>query len=225
MMMKSRILYEDSEFLVCYKPAGLSSQTAKVGEADLVSEIRNYLKSPYAGLINRLDQPVEGLVLVATNPRAAKELSAQMNAGRIQKLYYAVAAGIPDPPEGTLIDFLIRDGRTNLSVVCEEGGKDVKKAVLDYRVVSGGEASLLEILLKTGRHHQIRVQLSHAGYPILGDTKYGTEESVMLSREKKVTSIALCAAKLEFLHPKSGKKLSFSVKPEGTVFLPYIGSV
>ena len=237
--MKTKILFEDKFIMVCYKPAGLPTQTASV----MAPELKNYLrrssgngtKEPYVGLVHRLDQPVEGLLVFGKTQRAAAALSAQLNDGTLHKTYLAVTEGIPEEKEAVLTDYLWKDGRDNSSRIVPEGTKGAKRAELSYRVVavksgsateqegSAAEAesddgadrhgglALLEIDLKTGRHHQIRVQMAHMGCPLLGDRKYGKSSQT-------VRNPALCASKLTFKHPQTGKIMEFAVEPEGEVF-------
>ena len=137
------ILYEDSQILVCYKEAGLPVQSARVGVKDLVSIVKNYLwerngqrEEPYLGVIHRLDQPVEGVLVFAKTPKAARELSAQVSDGRMKKIYHAVVrepAEKYNTKEGTLTDHLLTDKKTNSARVVPEGSKGAKQARLDYR--------------------------------------------------------------------------------------------
>lgn len=223
-VMKTQILYEDQDSIVCYKPAGIAVQTAGISQQDMVSELKNYLakqgkKNPYVGVVHRLDQPVSGVLVFARNQAAAASLSAQVQDGRMEKIYRAYVYGTFDETdkEGTLEDILYKDAKTNMSRVVLPGSKEAKfgkKAKLSYKVIRetsvGEEAySELEIKLHTGRHHQIRVQLSHTGHPILGDTKYGTSESAELSA-KVENGLKLCAYKLSFIHPKTKKEVEFT---------------
>lgn len=218
--MKTKIIFEDNLILVCFKPAGLPTQTASVMAQDMVSELKNYLrkssgsgtKEPYVGLVHRLDQPVEGLLVFGKTQRAAAALSAQLNDGTLHKTYLAVTEGIPEKKEAVLTDYLLKDGRDNSSRVVPEGTRGAKRAELSYHVMSvkSGNA-LIEIDLKTGRHHQIRVQMAHMGCPLLGDRKYGRASQT-------VRNPALCVAKLLFRHPQTGKMMEFAVEPEGDAF-------
>ncbi len=220
--MKTKVIYEDNEVLVCYKPAGLAVQTGRIGQADMVSELKNYLKktqkNPYLGLVHRLDQPVEGLLVFGKTQKATAVLSSQLQKGTLNKRYYAVVCGKPTSDSGELVDYLNKSADNKAEIVTEKEGK---KAVLQYKVLENGvcceensenqrmEYTLLEVHIDTGRFHQIRAQLSHAGCPILGDQKYGTEASARLSRELSVRNVALCACEVEFVHPASGEKVSF----------------
>lgn len=219
-----KILLEDKDQIVVHKPAGLATQTARLGEKDLVSEIKNHLSKeqktagPYVAVINRLDQPVEGIVLFAKNAKAAAVLTAQMQNGVMQKYYYAAVCGHMEQPKDRLTDYLEKDGRSNLSKVVSQGSPTGKKAMLDYEVLTTvGNMQLVRIHLLTGRHHQIRVQFSHKGHPLIGDTKYGSEESIALGRELYVRTPALCAYCLEWEHPVTKKTLKVLTEPEHMV--------
>ena len=172
---------------------------------------------PYLGVIHRLDQPVEGVVVFALNPKAAAALNRQMTSGQIRKTYLAVTAGDLPGKEGELEDWLKKDGRTNTSRAVKEGTEGAKKAMLYWKLLETKETvdemrSLLEIRLETGRHHQIRVQMAYAGMPLVGDRKYNPCQN---GREP----LALCSAKLGFWHPVTKKQMEFQVKPVGSAFL------
>lgn len=220
--MNLHILFEDKDIIVCYKPSGLPTQTAKLGAADMVSLLKNYLyknqkekKEPYVAVIHRLDQPVEGLLVFAKTPFAAKELSKGMQGAGFGKYYKAVLCGRPLEKSGRLEDYLVKDGKTNTSRICTVNEKDAKKAVLTYEVLSEAEGKcLVQVKLDTGRHHQIRVQMANMGCPIWGDTKYNPQNVI----DKAWKQIALCAYKLEFIHPKTKKKMLFEIEPKGDGF-------
>lgn len=218
--MNLRILHEDEHVIVCYKPAGIATQTAKMGSQDMESLLKNYLykkerKMPYIAVIHRLDQPVEGVLVFAKTSFAAKELNKGLQGAGFGKYYKAVVCGIPKEQKATLEDYLVKDGKTNTSRVCAKDENEAKKAVLAYEVLKQTEdKSLLKIKLETGRHHQIRVQMANMGCPIWGDTKYNSGEIV----DKSWKNIALCAYHLEFVHPKTKKKMVFEVEPEGEGF-------
>lgn len=220
--MKEHIIYEDKDILVCHKPAGLATQTGKVGQKDLVSELKNYLgNAPYLGLIHRLDQPVEGLLVFAKSPFAAKELSRQVTDRILNKTYFAVVSGKGFPKEIKLVTYMLKDSKTNRSRVADEGEAGAKRAELSVKTIAYKEetdTALLQVVLYTGRHHQIRVQLADAGFPLLGDSKYGTEETVQRSKELGVRNVALCACSLSFQHPKTGKHMEFLIEPAGEIF-------
>lgn len=216
-----KIVYEDKDQIVIHKPAGVATQTARLGEKDLVSEVKNHIakesgsSNPYVAVINRLDQPVEGIVLFAKNAKAAAALTSQLQDGTMQKFYYAVVAGQMDMPEGTLIDYMEKDARSNLSRVVSEASRNAKKAILSYEVKANLEKmQLLQIQLLTGRHHQIRVQFSHRKHPLIGDTKYGSPESISLSREVQARVPSLCAFCLKWKHPVTKKEVCVEIQPD-----------
>ena len=217
--MDKMIVYEDNVLLIIHKPAGIATQTSRVGQADVESELKNYRKrkgeDTYIGVIHRLDQPVEGLLVFAKNQSAAEKLSRQIQDNTLKKSYLALIQGeLLENTGGKLTDFLQKDNRTNLSSVVKEGTKGAKKAVLDWKCVrtfQGKGCSMVEIELSTGRHHQIRAQFANAEMPLLGDMKYGTDASKALSKQLGITNTALLAHKLELLHPKSGKYLKFKI--------------
>lgn len=256
--MRTQIVYEDRDLLVIWKPAGLAAQTARVGQADVVSELKNYLAAaggsggrPYLGIIHRLDQPVEGLLVFAKNKNAAAALTRQLGGaeeGLLNKRYYAVVCGKPPRPEGLLVDYLRKgaDGRAEVADVpaaeknlreggCTGGGKapatekslaadGFRRAVLRYRLLQtvealpGREISLVEIRLETGRFHQIRAQMAKAGTPLLGDLKYGSRESADCGERLGIGSVALCAGRIDLMHPATGKSMCFERKPVGKAF-------
>ena len=219
-----KILYEDKDQIVIHKPAGVATQTARLGEKDLVSEVKNHIAkeegkpNPYIAVINRLDQPVEGIVLFAKNARAAAELSRQMQDGSMKKYYLAAVFGHMDKQKDMLTDYLEKDSRTNSSHVVPVTSKDAKKATLEYNVLATfGKMQFVRVHLLTGRHHQIRVQFSHREHPLVGDTKYGNADSMELSREANAKVPALCAYQLVWKHPVTGKEMNVSVSPEHPV--------
>lgn len=210
--MNLSILYEDEDILVCHKPAGVAVQTKRLGQADMESLLKNYRvekgETPYIGVVHRLDQPVEGVMVFAKTKEAAAALNRQIAAKLADKYYYAMVDGVPERKKGTLEDYLVRDGRTNTSAVVTRGTPEAKRAELSYEVVEQKEGrAILRIRLETGRHHQIRVQLAHAGMPIVGDRKYNFKENITPSEG----GLRLCSYKIGFRHPKSHKNLAFEI--------------
>lgn len=228
--MRTTIIYEDDHIIIAHKPAGLATQTAKVGQQDMVSELKNYLaskqkgKAPYLGVIHRLDQPVEGLLVFAKEKQAAASLTKQLGNGTLHKQYYAMLCGKPSQESGELVDYLYKNNEGKAQIVTgrQEQYPDAKKAVLQYRILkemsTDKQIYMADIHIDTGRFHQIRAQMAHAGMPLLGDSKYGSEASILLSREQGIRNVALCAYRLELMHPVTGAKLSFSAEPEGKAF-------
>ena len=217
--MNLNILFEDAHVIVCYKPSGIPTQTAKLGQQDMESMLKNHLKGGYVGVIHRLDQPVEGVLVFAKTPQAAKELNKQLQSDDFGKFYKAVLWGMPKQEKATLEDYLVKDGKTNTSRVGKVTEKDAKKAILEYEVIGRGQDDgkdicLVKVKLGTGRHHQIRVQMANMGCPIWGDAKYNTASV----QDRRFRQIALCAYKLEFVHPKTKKKMMFEIEPQGEGF-------
>lgn len=216
-MNELEILFEDASILVCYKPSGVAVQTKRFGEQDMESLLRNYLarkgEKPYIGIVHRLDQPVEGVMVFAKSPKAAAELNRQMQQRGFGKYYYAVVTGTLRQQKGTLTDYLKKDGRTNTSSVTDAKAAGAKRAVLSYEVLgSRNGQSLVQVRLETGRHHQIRVQMAHAGCPLIGDKKYGANEA------SGMQGIALCSYHIDFIHPVTGKKLLYEITPKSSFF-------
>lgn len=219
----SCILYEDAQILVCHKPQGLAVQSAGFGKMDLESGLKNYLaekhpgKLPYLGLVHRLDQPVEGLVVFGKTPQAAADLSRQITEGKMEKDYLAISTHLPKERQGILEHTLVKDGRKHISQVVPDGTKGGKRARLAYQLLEEkNEECLLEIHLFTGRHHQIRVQMAAAGMPLLGDRKYNPEEC-----GENAKNLALCAYRLSFVHPKNKRPVRFEIQPENPAFWPF----
>ncbi|MCM1025041.1 MAG: RluA family pseudouridine synthase [Roseburia sp.] len=238
--MKTEIVYEDRDLLVIWKPAGLATQTAKIGQADVVSELKKYLatagsreSSPYLGVVHRLDQPVEGLLVFAKNRKTAAALTRQLGGeeGALNKQYYAVICGKPSQPEGRLVDFLRKgaDGRAEAATRGENIPNGYRRAALRYKLLQtveafpGQEISLVEIELETGRFHQIRAQMANAGTPLLGDMKYGSEASRSCGGRLGIREAALCAWRIVLTHPATGKDLCFERRPTGRAFTYFEG--
>lgn len=167
--MDKMIVYEDSVLLIVHKPAGIATETAKIGQADLVSELKNYRKKKgedtYIGIVHRLDQPVEGLLVFAKDARTARKLSDSLQKGSLTKKYVALTAGVPQTQEGVLTDFLVKDGRTNLSKVVLADTPGAKEASLSWKLLAhNDDVSLLEIELFTGRHHKFGCRWHMQGF-------------------------------------------------------------
>ena len=225
--MSVEILYEDKDIIVCVKPYGMPVQGDKSRDVDLLSYLKNHVfeeeemeEEPYLAMIHRLDRPVGGVMVFAKNQEAAANLSDQIQDGTMVKFYQAVLTGeLPDEC-GMLMDYLVRDGKTNMSKVVQKGTKGAKKAQLEYEVLDvfetdKGILSYVLIELITGRHHQIRVQMASRGCGIYGDTKYNP---LFAKTKKEYQQIALFATRLEFVHPKTGEHMVFKREPEGAAF-------
>ena len=219
--MGLNILFEDDHVLVVKKDAGTPVQAGKLRMMDLQGLIKNELYrrnrkggEPYLGLIHRLDHPVEGVMVFAKTPFAAGALSEQVTDGRMKKHYLALLCGKPSEDSGKLVDYLVKDGRTNTSSVVKEQNKDAKRAELNYQVLKRYEdTTLVEVELITGRHHQIRVQMANAGWPLYGDTKYNPKFQDVMEH----VQTALCAYKLSFVHPKTKKVMEFCIEPDNSM--------
>lgn len=215
-MNKLKILYEDNHIIVAEKPPNIPSQADKTEDQDMLTIIKEYLKEKYnkpgnvyLGLVHRLDRPVGGVMVFAKTSKAAARLSEQVRNKVFKKEYLAIVDGKPKKEKDTLEDYLLKNEKTNTSKVVKEGTKNSKYAKLDYEFIKYNEEinlSLLKILLHTGRHHQIRVQLSNMGHSICGDQKYGTR-----GRGKQ---ISLWAYKLTIEHPITKEAISFTNLPE-----------
>lgn len=223
------ILFEDNDIIICRKPAGVATQTKRLGQQDMESLLKNYRakkgEPPYIGIVHRLDQPVEGLMVFAKNQQAAAHLSKQVQDRVIGKYYYAVSVQELDPyyAEGVLEDYLVTDKKTNFTQAVDmeelkrqgkEIPKDAKYAKLEWkRVKMTIFHSLFDIKLHTGRQHQIRVQMANAGCPLVGDSKYGEAGAK--------NQLALCSYKLEFEHPSKKSPMRFEIQPLGKVFVEF----
>ena len=198
------LVYLDEAVVVCVKPSGVKSTDEPGGVPELVREA---LGNPRASVrtVHRLDQVVSGLMVLARTEKAASELSRQIREDEFQKEYMAVVHGLPEK-EGTLKDLLYRDKARRMTMVATEMAKGVQEAVLDYQVIaSNADMSRVKIQLHTGRTHQIRVQFSSRGYPLVGERKYSLLEDGC--------TIALWSHKLGFRHPTTGEPMAFEKEP------------
>lgn len=215
-MQDLKVIYEDNHIIVVEKKPNIPSQADKTEDIDMLSIVKSYIKEKYQkpgnvylGLIHRLDRPVGGIMIFAKTSKAASRLSNEVREKVFKKKYLAVVDGKLDKKEGVLEDYLYKDERNNISKVVKKEKKNAKYAKLEYKVLKYNkikDLSLLEINLHTGRHHQIRVQLSNMGHSIFGDQKYGTR-----GRGKQ---IALWAYELTIIHPTTKEKMTFTDMPE-----------
>ena len=215
-MQKLKVIYEDNHIIVVEKIPNIPSQSDKTGDVDMLTIIKSYLKEKYnkpgnvyLGLVHRLDRPVGGVMVFAKTSKAASRLSEQVRNKKFKKEYLTIIDGKLENKSGTLEDYLLKNEKNNISKVVKEGVKNSKYAKLDYEELKYNEEinlSLLKILLHTGRHHQIRVQLSNIGHSICGDQKYGTR-----GRGKQ---ISLWAYKLTIQHPITKEEMIFVDLPE-----------
>ena len=201
--MDINILHHDKDIVVCVKPIGISSENTEKGDGlpDLLME---QLGEKYIATLHRLDVGVGGIMAYALNQKSAAFLSKEISEGRFDKRYFARVYGCPEEKEGIYEDLLFKDSGKNKSFVVKKERRGVKKAKLSYNVLEKGEStSLVDILLFTGRSHQIRVQFSSRNMPLIGDGKYGAKDN-----EK---NIALMCHGLEFSHPKTKEKMKFDI--------------
>lgn len=215
-MNNLKIIYEDNHIIVVEKIPNIPSQGDKTGDIDMLEIIKKYIKEKYnkpgnvyLGLVHRLDRPVGGVMVFAKTSKAASRLSEEVRSRQLKKEYLVVVDGKFEKNKDTLEDYLLKNQQKNISKVVKEGTKNSKFAKLDYETLkynSEIDLSVLKVLLHTGRHHQIRVQLSSRGHSIYGDQKYGTR-----GRGKQ---IALWAYKLTIIHPITKKEMTFTSIPE-----------
>lgn len=200
-----QVVYEDNHIIIVYKESGEIVQGDKTGDTPLAEMVKAYIKEKYAkpgavflGVVHRLDRPVCGLVVFARTSKALSRLNDMFRKGEVHKTYWALVQNQPALPEGTLEHWLTRNEKQNKSYAYPREVPGSKKAILKYRLIGQSERYfLLEINLLTGRHHQIRCQLSAMGCPIKGDLKYGSK------RSNADGSISLLSHRIDFIHPVS----------------------
>lgn len=205
-----QVLFEDNHIIIINKRSGDITQGDKTGDKPLSDVIKEYIKDKYnkpgnvfIGTVHRLDRPTSGIVIFARTSKALERLNKMLRDKTINKTYWALVKNSPKKENDTLINFLKKDTKKNKSFVYKKEIEGSKKATLHYKILKKlDNYSLLEIDLETGRHHQIRTQLSHIGSPIKGDLKYGFD------RSNKDGSISLHARKIEFIHPVSKENVS-----------------
>ena len=212
-----KVLYEDNHIIVINKEAGEIVQGDKTGDASLCDTMKQYLKEKYAkpgnvfiGLPHRLDRPVSGIVVFAKTSKALERLNRMFSEGSVKKIYWALTKGIPNPTEAEINSWILRNEKMNKSFSYPKEVKGAKRALLHYRLAAASQNyNLIEVELKTGRHHQIRCQLSSIGCPIKGDLKYGAQ------RSNPDGSISLHARYIEFTHPVSKELIAITAPLPG----------
>ena len=211
------VLYEDNHIIIINKAAGEIVQGDKTGDESLCDTMKAYIKEKYAkpgnvfiGLPHRLDRPVSGVVVFAKTSKALERLNRMFSEGSVKKIYWALTKGIPVPAEAELESWILRNEKMNKSFSYPKEVKGSKRAVLHYRLAAASQNyNLIEVELKTGRHHQIRCQLSSIGCPIKGDLKYGAQ------RSNPDGSISLHARYIEFTHPVSKELIAVTAPLPG----------
>ena len=201
------ILDQNNQYIIAVKPGGMPVVPDKSGDNNLKNILEAYSKHDLH-IITRIDRPVSGLCLFAKSKKSAQALTDQLIQQEVSKSYIAIVEKVPKNEKGELVDYLIKS-RNNKAVVTTKDHKNAKKAVLSYATISKLENySILKVVLKTGRFHQIRCQLAHMGCPIKGDVKYGAR------RKNKDRSIHLHAYEMEFKHPISMEQQSYKILPK-----------
>lgn len=215
-----KVLYEDNHLIAVSKTCHEIVQGDKTGDEPLSETLKAWLKEKYQkpgnvflGVTHRLDRPVTGLVVFAKTSKALSRLNEMFRLGEVKKTYWAIVKKRPPQEEGELVHWLVRNEKQNKTYAYDKEKPNAKKAILHYkRIASSDNYHLLEIDLKTGRHHQIRVQLAKMGCPIKGDLKYGFD------RSNKDGGISLHARRVEFIHPVSKELITIEAPvPEGEV--------
>lgn len=215
------ILYEDNHIIVLVKPVGIPVQQDKSGDIDMLTIIKKYIKQKYnkpgevyLGLVHRLDRMVGGVMVFAKTSKAASRISNYIREKNFRKKYIAIVNGKIDKTDKilTLHNYLVKNQRLNMSRVCDKDTKGAKESLLEYRVINnfkykGKDYTKVDINLKTGRHHQIRVQFSNILHPLYGDIKYGNKLN------KVGQNLALWSYYLSFFHPTKDEYLEFMCYP------------
>ena len=209
------VLYEDNHLIVVIKPQNVPSQSDVTGDKDMLSKVKNYIKTKYnkqgeafVGLVHRLDRPTGGIMVFAKNSKTASRLSEQIKNNQMQKTYYCVTTKVPQIKKDTLINYLKKDEKDNIVKIVPQSEQGAKRAELNYNVLqTEGDLALIEVKLITGRSHQIRVQFAGINCPLYGDNKYGKDKS------KVTNNLGLWAGRLEFIHPTTKQKMTFACPP------------
>ena len=215
------VVYEDNHIVVVNKTSSEIVQGDKTGDTPLSEMVKQYLKEKYnkpgnvfIGVTHRLDRPVSGVVVFAKTSKALPRLNEMFRNGEVKKTYWAIVKECPKETEGELVHYLVRNEKQNKSYAYDKEVKNSKKAVLHYKLIGHSQNYyLLEVDLKTGRHHQIRCQLAKMGCPIKGDLKYGSP------RSNPDGSICLHARTVQFVHPVSKEMIRLTAPvPEGNLW-------
>jgi 23S rRNA pseudouridine1911/1915/1917 synthase len=217
--MQLQVLYEDNHLIAINKRSGDIVQGDKTGDEPMSDTVKAYLKEKYqkpgnvfCGVIHRLDRPVTGVVLFAKTSKALSRMNEMFRTRDVQKIYWAIVKERPKKDAGVLVNYLVKDEKNNRSKAVGAENKSASKAELEYKLIAKTDNFyLLEVYPLTGRHHQIRVQLSTMGSPIKGDLKYG------FARSNKDASISLHARKLIFDHPVTKEKIVIIAPPPDDV--------
>ena len=215
------ILYEDNHIIIVNKAPSEIVQGDKTGDTPLSDIVKSYLKEKYnkpgnvfCGVTHRLDRPTSGVVVFAKTSKALSRLNDMFRNGEVGKTYWAIVKNQPPKDEDTLTHYLVKNEKNNKSVFYDTEKLHAKKAVLHYKVIARSDNYfLLEVQLETGRHHQIRVQLSAIGCPVKGDLKYGSP------RSNRDGSISLHARRIAFVHPVSQENIAVTAPvPDDTLW-------
>lgn len=214
-MEELNVVYEDNHIIVVIKPQNIPTQEDDSKDKDLLTMVKEYIKikenkpgNVYVGLVHRLDRPTGGLMVFAKTSKAASRLTQEMHTGDFKKRYLTVVVGKPRDKRAKLVNYLMKNARTNTVQVVPELTTNAKRAELEYQVLDEKEkVSLVEVQLLTGRSHQIRVQMKHVGCPVYGDVKYGGDSLA------KGHNLALWAYELKFIHPTTKENMTFKCYP------------
>lgn len=214
-MEELNVVYEDNHIIVVIKPQNIPTQEDESKDKDLLTMVKEYIKEKenkpgnvYVGLVHRLDRPTGGVMVFAKTSKAASRLTQEMHTDDFKKRYLAVVVGKPKESRDRLVNFLLKNPRTNTVQVVPELTTNAKRAELTYEVLDAKEkVSLVDIQLLTGRSHQIRVQMKNIGCPVYGDVKYGGDSLA------KGHNLALWAYELKFVHPTTKENMTFKCYP------------
>lgn len=214
-MEELNVVYEDNHIIVVIKPQNIPTQEDDSKDKDLLTMVKEYIKikenkpgNVYVGLVHRLDRPTGGLMVFAKTSKAANRLTQEMHTDDFKKRYLTVVVGKPKDKRAKLVNYLMKNARTNTVQVVPELTTNAKRAELEYQVLDEKEkVSLVEVQLLTGRSHQIRVQMKHIGCPVYGDVKYGGDSLA------KGHNLALWAYELKFIHPTTKENMTFKCYP------------